>query len=453
MTETIAERKTGLRTASLRDTLAVVAQIALPTLSKGVIIRRPKVVGAAQQLDLDQRAVRRMQRLRAKYGAGPLLLPIPGRRQAVVLDPEHVHRVLDGTPEPFATASTEKRAALAHLEPNVSLISHGPERAVRRRLNEDALDTPRPVHRLADRFLGVVNDEAERLIEQARARGELVWDDFFESWYRVVRRVVLGDGARDDHELTSMLAELRSHANWAFLRPRNKALLERFHARLEAHLARAEPGSLAAIIAAIPNAGDAEPSDQVAHWLFAFDPAGMTTFRALALLATHPDEAARARVEVGEAGPGERQNLHYLRACILESLRLWPTTPLVLRETTADTEWDGGKMPSNTHVIIFAPFFHRDDEQLPFAHRFSPELWLEGDAAGRWPLIPFSDGPAKCPAHNFVPMLTSAMLAALIDGREVELRSGATLGPDRPLPATLDNYALRFALRPMEPRT
>lgn len=33
-------------------------------------------------------------------------------------------------------------------------------------------------------------------------------------------------------------------------------------------------------------------------------------------------------------------------------------------------------MPANTGVIIFAQFFHRNGERLPYADRLSPELWL-----------------------------------------------------------------------------
>src|SRR5690606_31988282 len=101
----------------------------------------------------------------------------------------------------------------------------------------------------------------------------------------------------------------------------------------------------------------------------------------------------------------------YLRACVLESLRLWPTTPLVLRDTVADTTWETGTLPAGTGMVIFAPFFHRDDERLPYAHRFAPEVWLGEDHAGGaiplgdWPLIPFSRGPAICPARNLVLLL------------------------------------------------
>jgi cytochrome P450 len=184
----------------------------------------------------------------------------------------------------------------------------------------------------------------------------------------------------------------------------------------------------------------------VAQWLFAFDPGGMATFRALALLATHPEQMARARKEIGTARPAKKPHLPFLRACILESLRLWATTPAVLRETTAPVSWERGEMPKHTMIIIFAPYFHRDEEHLSYAHVFRPENWLHG-ASDEWPLIPFSRGPAVCPARNLVPMLSSGMLAAIIQGHDLVLDPPLGLGRRERLPGTLDNYSLRFAIR------
>lgn len=432
--------------ASLLDTLAVSLDVVAPTIAKGVIIRRPPVVALAERLELDRRAVRRLQALRAKYGSGPLLLRLPIRRQAVVLAPEHVRRVLDETPEPFAAASSEKRAALAHFEPQGVLVSQGAERADRRRFNEGVLEHERAVHHLADSFAAKIGEEAARIMERARARGELDWDAFASGWYPLVRRVVFGDGARDDQELNDMTVQLRKAANWAFLHPQKRAVQARFFARIRDYLDRAEAGSLAAVAARMPTTGKTQPHQQVPQWLFAFDAAGMATFRALALLASHPHHAERVRAELHERSE-RRHDLPLLRATVLEALRLWPTTPAILRQTTVATDWERGRMPAGTGILLFAPFFHRDDERLPYADRFTPELWLdEGKVEVEhrdWPLIPFSGGPATCPARNLVLMLTSMMLAALVEGRSFRLAPGRELDPAR-LPGTLDNYRLRF---------
>ena len=450
-------RSARLPRATAAETLGILADVVAPAVARGAILRRPKVEALAERLQADRRAVRRLQRLRDRYGDGPLMLRVPLRKQAVLLAPGHVARVLDGTPEPFAAASSEKRAALTHFQPDGVLATRGPARAERRRFNDAVLESGCPRHALAARFEQAVREEADRLVANVRRSGDLAWDAFAVAWWRAVRRVVLGDGARDDHALTDLLRHLRADANWAFLSLRRLTLRDRFFARLEAHLARAEPGSLAAVMAPTPARAETAPAGQVPQWLFAFDAAGIASFRALALLAAHPEYAARARSAAADSA-GRASELPLLRAAVMESVRLWPTTPMVLRQTTAETTWDAGVMPAATGVLIFSAFFHRDDARLPYADRFAPELWLEGTgpgaAGGRavgdapatdWPLIPFSAGPVFCPGRNLVLLMSSAMLAALLGEGCPRLLPPGRLAADAPVPATLNNFALRFA--------
>jgi cytochrome P450 len=434
--------------ASAAETLGVVADIVLPLLARGVIIRRPRAVGLADRLEADERAVARMQALRDRYGPGPLLLKTPVRDFALILDPDHVHRVLDGTPEPFTPANLEKKAALRHFEPHVSLISEGGERADRRRVNEDALDTPRAVHGMGAAFAGKIREEAQALLDDVQhAGGTLGWDRYVEGWTRAVRRIVLGDAARDDHALTDMLADLRRQANLSFLAPKRGQLRQRFFRQLRGHLDRAEPDSLAAALAMTPTSDRSRPAHQVPQWLFAYDAAAWASYRALALLAGHPAQRATARDEFAGLDLAAPQQLPYLRGSVLESLRLWPTTPAVLRDTTRETTWETGSLPAGAGILVFAPFFHRDDQRVEDAHRFVPDRWLDGYHAPDWPLIPFSAGPGECPARNLVLFTTSTMLACLLEGHEFTLTDRDRLGPPDHLAATLSPFHLEFDVR------
>jgi cytochrome P450 len=430
----------------LFETVATAADLALPTLAKGAIIRRRFWVGLAERLALDARGVRRMQRLRVRYGEGPIVLNLAGRLQAVLLAPADVRRALDETPAVFSAASGEKRAALAHFEPKVVLLSDGAERAERRRFNEAMLETERPVHHLADGFLAIIAEEAGALLAAARAQGALNWDVFAAGWARAMQRIVLGESAREEAALTDLLARLRRHANWAYVGLPSGALRARFHARLRDYIARAEPGSLAGLIAAShPDMGIA-PTHQMAQWLFAFDGAIMGSFRALALLAAHPEAAARACAEARATEPRQRRDLPFLRAAFLDALRLWPTTPLILRETVRETDWRNGRLPAGAGIVIYAPFFHRDSGRLPFADRFTPELWLGERQSEETVLIPFSGGPAICPGHHLVPLLAAAMLASIMVAGPIALLPPDRLRPERPLPGTLDHFSLTFRL-------
>jgi hypothetical protein len=443
----------AVATMSARDTAAAVAEVLAPTIAKGVIIRRPGVVSLAERFDADSRAVRRMQRLRATYGPGPVLLRVPGRDVALVLAEDHVKRILTETPEPFAAATREKQAALAHFQPHGVLASHGAPRADRRRFNEQVLGSQLPVHGMADRLLEKVTEEAEILASKVAATGRLTWPDYIEAWYRMVRRVVLGDAARDDHALTDYLADLRAAANFAFLRPKPTELRRRFFRQLQGHLDRAEPGSLAGLMAQTPTTEQTRPAEQVPQWLFAYDAAAWASFRTLALLGSHPAQAARARSEIAGQPAGAAQHLEYLRACMLESLRLWPTTPVVLRESTIETRWETGELPAGTNIVIFAPLFHRDGDHLPHADAFAADGWLGhtgGEGLGNltdddWPLIPFSAGPAVCPGRNLVLLTATSMLASLLARHELRLEDPDRLGPDAPLPGSLSPFDLTFA--------
>jgi hypothetical protein len=145
-----------------------------------------------------------------------------------------------------------------------------------------------------------------------------------------VRRIVLGDGARDDHELTDLLGDLRAKANWSFLRPTDRRTRERFLRRLADHVARAEPGSLAAMMAATPTTSVTEPVQQVPQWLFAFEPAGMAAFRALALIDAHPSWSAQVREDLAGrdlAGPQELPSARDQRARVAAAVADDPGHP------------------------------------------------------------------------------------------------------------------------------
>src|SRR5262245_59369550 len=113
----------GVRQASTLDTLRIVARVIAPLVAQGAIIRRPVMTARAQRHGWDRRAIGLLASLRHRYGDGPLRLRIPGRDVALVLSSRDAARTLDETPEPFAAATREKRAALRHFQPDGVLIS------------------------------------------------------------------------------------------------------------------------------------------------------------------------------------------------------------------------------------------------------------------------------------------------------------------------------------------
>ena len=158
---------------------------------------------------------------------------------------------------------------------------------------------------------------------------------------------------------------------------------------------------------------------------------------ALYFLATHPDEAAKARAEVGAMWPdGETKprfeevaKLRAIRHVLDESLRLWPTAPAYFREAKRDTVL-GGRYPikAGQWVIVVLQQVHRD-----------PSVW--GDDAAEFRPDRFHTRPG----HGYKPFGTNTRV----------YRPPVRLSRNDPC-ARDDSAPLRFrtrsGLRPRRPR-
>lgn len=433
------EETTQVNETSLLDTLRVLTSVVVPTVAKGVIKRRPAVEALAQHHGLDAKAVQLLQDLREKYGTDPLQLNILARSQVLVLDSRHVAQVLDGTPVPFSSASKEKKSALRHFEPTNILIADPEQRRQLRPIHEHALFTNSRTHPFASRFSSIISSELSPLLSQET----IDWTAFATVWSRITLRITLGDRARDDQDLASDLDYIRQNANWGFLAFTDHTRLESYQAKVDRYITNPEEGSL---VSRLPSGSGIDLASQVAQWLFAFDAAAMATFRALALMGSHPQEQHTVFVE---ATVGETQNEKpFTRGVLLESLRLWPTTPAILRDAINDDAQIGGKkIEKGTGVVIFTPFFHRDDQTLgkEVADKMDPRQWADKEQVVlEKGLVPFSAGPAMCPAHNLVPLVASLVMCGIVGIKKVALVK-PELDAEK-LPGTLDNFEVVLRL-------
>jgi cytochrome P450 len=425
----------GIPSASLLENARFNAFVVVPNALQGIIRRRPTAVAAAARANVDGHGIGLLAGMSRSYGGGPVWVRLARDRALLLLAPADVHRALAGSPDPFAADPKPKRAVMCAFQPDALTISRGELWRERRAFAEAVLDTGRPRHRLADRFGVVAREETVALLAEAEA--ELDYDAWNLAFRRMTRRVVFGDGARDDEALTDLLADLMSEANGMPDEPaaRYPQLLK----SIEAYVAASEPGSLVSLFAEAPSDDDVNPPGQAIHWLFATgDTLAANSFRCLALLATHPRQREAAFAEAD----GDRP---YLEACLHEAMRLWPTTNMLARETLSETDWRGTVVPAGTQVVIANHFMHRDTDRYPWADRFSPEQWADGDAADAWSFNHFSRGPQGCPGVGLAMFLGKGVLATLMAEREVEAVSHR-LDPTEPLPHMLDFFSLRFRL-------
>jgi cytochrome P450 len=433
---------TQLPKASLSESARVLATGVVPSIARGLFKPRRGVMKALTAMDADARAVKVLSELRAKHGGqGVRLL---GGRLVTLWGPDAIREVLDRSGDTFAGDSGAKGKGMSHFQPDALTLSRGEEWRDRRAFTEAVLRTSERVHPDGARMLAVVADEVGRL----DLDGELTYATWEQLFDHVTLRVIFGDRARDEQRITELLEDLMGEANRLVGLGTNGEYHE-LYGELERQLRDPEPGSLVAHFGDAPHSDRTRIVQQLPHWIFAMrDTLGANAFRALAVIVA--DDAVQRRVrdelEGADLGdPGAVAGLRYLEGCLQEAMRLWPTTPLLARETTEPTTLAGEQLEAGTQVLILNTFNHRDAEAVPDADRLRPERWMEGERDPRFNHL--SGGTQYCPGVPLVLVLGKAVLGRTLERFGLQLEE-PELDTSGDLPHMLDFFDIRFVARP-----
>jgi cytochrome P450 len=442
----------GIPRASLGENVHFTLTYLLPSMLRGALIPQPFWTDAGIRLD-NGRSVATVERLTRRYSGRPVMLRGVNGQTLLVLGADDVRRVLESPVSVYGMNAGEKRRLFAEFAPDVLNGSPPELHAERRPFNEAVLNYGHEPHRFAERFLTVVHEEIAAMLADDDV---LDYERSLAAFRRIARRCAFGEAAADDTEFSDEHGRLRADGDWLGLkfwnRRRNARLRASMDARIEQYVAAAEPGTLVSLFASAPEEAETKPNGQVPFWLMALDAVRIAVFNALALLMTHPAARERALAEVRTAdtahGPGTvaaLAELAFVRACLLDSIRLWPAAAALVRVTAVETEWYGETLPIGAKVLIPVVAHHRASG-LPHANRFAPDLWLDGSADADWQMNVFSRGGAQCAGRNLALLLGTASLAELLRQREFELLR-PKLAPDRPLPYGINPLNVRFAVR------
>ena len=410
----------------------------VPNALQGIFRRRRTPVAAATRANVDGQAVGLLSGMYRRHNGGPVWVRVLRDKALLVLTPADAHRVLAGSPDPFASDPPAKRDGMVAFQPDALTISRGDLWRNRRDFTEAVLGTGSAAEE-DERFEVIAREEAVAMLEVDH---ELAFEGWNDSFRRIARRVILGDAAADDYELSEGLAAMMSEANG--MPGETSAGYGDFIARLGEYVSAAEEGSLVARFAEAPADAETKTVGQIPHWLFAAgDTLAINAYRAAALIASHPHASRRVGGDVSRNGNGGAV-LDYLEACLSEAMRLYPTTTMLSRETLAETEWGGATVPAGTQVLIPNTFLHRDAARFEYADTFAPDRWLSGEASAEIAFNHFSRGPQGCPGARMSLLLGKTVLAEIFASR-VELAS-PQIDPAKPLPHMLDAFAIRLNL-------
>ncbi|KAF5725555.1 cytochrome P450 97B2 chloroplastic [Tripterygium wilfordii] len=181
---------------------------------------------------------------------------------------------------------------------------------------------------------------------------------------------------------------------------------------------------------------------------------------AVFLLAQNPSKMKKAQAEIDSVLGQERptfeslKKLEYIRLIAVESLRLYPQPPLLIRRALKSDNLPGGykgnkdgySIPAGTDIFISVYNLHRSPYFWDRPNEFEPERFLvrrEGEGIEGWSgfdpsrspgalypneiiadfaFLPFGGGPRKCIGDQFALMESTVALTMLLQKYDVELK-------------------------------
>jgi len=171
------------------------------------------------------------------------------------------------------------------------------------------------------------------------------------------------------------------------------------------------------------------------------------------LLGKNPAAEARLHEELHATLAGrpaeasDLENLPYLNAVILESLRLYPPAYMMARTNVEPIRLGGYEIPPRSTLLASQWVMHRDSRYFEQPGQFIPERWLDG-LDHRLPpgaYFPFGDGPRRCIGQGFAQLETALVIAAIAQKFRFRLKNGFPVIPE-PLVTLRPKYGITMSI-------
>ncbi|XP_018324124.1 cytochrome P450 4d2 [Agrilus planipennis] len=174
---------------------------------------------------------------------------------------------------------------------------------------------------------------------------------------------------------------------------------------------------------------DSELKEEVDTFMFeGHDTTASAISYTLYCLSKHPDVQQKVMNEIESifgndterpATSSELQGMKYLDLVIKETLRLYPTVPMIARQVQNTFEYNGVKYPEGTTMQIFIYGILQDEKYFKDATKFDPDRFLEINNLHPYAYIPFSAGPRKCIGFRFASLEIKSTIVNVLRRYEI----------------------------------
>ncbi|XP_059620429.1 probable cytochrome P450 4aa1 [Phlebotomus argentipes] len=110
------------------------------------------------------------------------------------------------------------------------------------------------------------------------------------------------------------------------------------------------------------------------------------------------------------------REMRYLEQCIKETLRLYPSVPLLARRLGEDVRIGEHNLVAGSHIFIVPYAIHRLPYIYPDPEKFDPDRFLPEEVEKRNPyaFLPFSAGPRNCIGHKFAILEMKTVISKIL---------------------------------------
>ncbi|BFG02549.1 cytochrome P450 4d1 [Drosophila madeirensis] len=158
-------------------------------------------------------------------------------------------------------------------------------------------------------------------------------------------------------------------------------------------------------------------------------------------IATHPEAQAKCFEEISSVIGQDKSTpvtyellnkLHYVDLCIKETLRMYPSVPLLGRRVLEECEINGKLIPAGTNIGISPLYLGRREELFSEANSFKPERFdvvTSAEKLNPYAYIPFSAGPRNCIGQKFAMLEIKAIVANVLRHYHIDFVGDTTEPP------------------------
>ncbi|XP_064605304.1 probable cytochrome P450 CYP44 [Liolophura sinensis] len=141
-------------------------------------------------------------------------------------------------------------------------------------------------------------------------------------------------------------------------------------------------------------------------------------------LAKNPEVQDKLSREIEQTFPGDEPvtveklgKMPYLKACVKETFRLFPTGPETSRLAPRDMVIGGYQIPAGVRIDLHNFVMCMSAEYFADPEKYLPERWIKNDSAQNihpFIMIPFGHGPRMCIGRRFAEQELYVMLTKLV---------------------------------------